>query len=343
MRARLALPLVVASMALSFATGAAGADVGTALGPAIARLSSVTDVKGKKLGVGDFPLPGGRTSELGAYLADQIDVALTARASASGFDVVTRSQLCQVIRENKLWVDDRFDPSLHKKLGRLGQADFMLTGQVTPLGNRASVSLRLLETETGRSAWADSISLPLDDGLKRLAERPLVAGGCNAPAGVVGAVVSGGTPPAAQRLEVKVWTDRSSYRIGESVRFGLRVNRDAYVTLVNIGTSGDVTILYPNRFHPTHFVRAGQDVTIPPAEAGFELKALGPVGFDQVRVIATSEPVTLHASDFGKEAPMFRSLDRGQTRNLAVTIKTERERVGAGGWAEDVIAIQIGR
>jgi hypothetical protein len=127
------------------------------------------------------------------------------------------------------------------------------------------------------------------------------------------------------------------------VRFGLRVSRDAYVTLVNIGTSGDVTIIYPNRFHPSHFVRGGQDVLVPPADASFTLTVHGPPGLEQIRAIATEEPVQLHAGDFGGQTAMFRSLDRVQTRNLVVGISKEREKVAPGKWAEDVVAVEVRR
>ena len=336
-----AMPPVVGALAavvLLWSAVASAQDLAATLTRTIATLADVSDVKGKKVGVGDFPLSGGRVSELGSYFADQLDVALTGRARASGFEVVTRRQLCQVIRENKLWIDDQFDPSLHKKLGRLGQADFMLTGQVTPLGNQASVSIRLLDTETGRVAWAESLNLPLDDGMKALLGRAIVTDGCGTTPAVVAA-----SAPAAERLQIKVSTDKASYRIGDTVQFRLRVNRDAYVTLVNIGTSGDVTILYPNRFHSSHLVRGGQDVTIPPPESGFVLTVQGPTGFDQVRAIATEEPVQLHPSDFGGQAPTFRSLDPVQTRSLAVAIKAERDRVAADKWAEHVVAVEVKR
>src|SRR5207245_7859032 len=107
-------------------------------------------------------------------------------------------------------------------------------------------------------------------------------------------------------------------------RFGLRVNRDAYVTLVNIGTSGDVTIIFPNRFHPTFFVRGGVDVIIPPADAGFTLTVKPPGGFDQVRAVAPSEPVQFQAGGFGSTS-VFLSLEQAQTRHLPVAINGERE------------------
>ena len=319
------------------------ADLSGAFAQLAVKIEQVPALKGRKIGVGDFPLAGGRVSELSAYVADQLDVALTGRAASAGFEVVTRGQLCQVIRENKLWVDDRFDPSLHKKLGRLGQADMMLVGQVTPLARDLSVSIRLLDTETGRALWADSTKVPLDDGLRALMARAVTGDGC----GAVVQAAAAPPPPAAdaraETLKVQVSTDKPSYRIGETVTFKLRVNRDAYVTLVDIGTSGEVTVIYPNRLHTSHFVRAGQDVLIPPADAGFTLAVQGPPGFDQVRAIATEEPVKIHASDFGGQKAIFRSLDKLQTRDLAVTINTEREKVAPGKWAEHTVAVEVRR
>ncbi len=339
--ARRGLAVLLAGVALASAPAGVGADpLATALGQMAARIERLSDLRGKKLGVGDFPMAGGRLSELGSYFADQLDVALTGRAAAAGFEVVTRSQLCQIIRENKLWVDDRFDPSLHKKLGRLGQADLMVTGQLTALSRQVSMSVRILDSETGRALWAETLQLPLDEALRGLVARPIVGDGCGQPASVAAPPPS---PADADRLQVKVWTDRPSYRIGETLNVGLRVNRDAYVTLVDIGTSGDVTVIFPNRFHPSHFVRGGQDVVVPPPGSGFSLVVQGPVGFDQIRAIATEEPVKLLASDFTGQTATFRSLDRVQTRNLSVVIGSERDKAVAGKWAEQVIAVEIGR
>ena len=318
----------------------AGADaLSTTLDGVAKRILDVKDLKGKKVGVESFAMGGGQFTELGGHLAGRLDVALTGFAAPSGVEMVTRQHLCDVIRENKLWVDDRFDPSLHKKLGRLGQADFMVAGRVVAAGGQASVSVRVLDTETGRQVWADAVTLPLDRMLGELAARAVVGDGCGTPTQTAAAAPEP-TEAQRERLDVKIWTDKPSYRIGDTIRFGLRVNRDAYVTLVNIGTSGDVTIIFPNRFHPTFFVRGGVDVIIPPADAGFTLTVKPPGGFDQVRAIATSEPVQFQAGDFGSTS-VFRSLDQTQTRNLAVEIKSERERMTPGKWAEATIAVEV--
>lgn len=334
--------------------GTAWAQDITAVSRAVAtKVGELGEVKDRTLAVVDFLTSGDRMTELGSFLADQFGVALTGRARAAGYKMVTRRELCQAIRENKFWVDDRFDPELHRKLGKWTQADFIVSGRLTALQRQLAVSVRLIDSATLAEVWADSLTLALDDGLRALLSQPVIGAGCSggaAPQPVFsvttppGAAASG--PPGAgggERLQVKIWADKTAYRIGETVRFGLRVNRDAYVTLVNIGTSGDVTIIYPNRFHPSHFVRAGQDVLIPPADASFTLTVHGPAGLEQIRAIATEEPIQLHAGDFGGQTAMFRSLDRVQTRNLVVGISKEREKVAPARWAEDALAVEVKR
>ncbi len=100
------------------------------LGQVAAKIEQVAVIKDKNVAVGEFPLTTGVMSEMGAFLADQLDAVLTGRASAGGFKIINRSQLCQVIRENKLWVDDKFDPKLHEKLGQWAGADFLIAGKV---------------------------------------------------------------------------------------------------------------------------------------------------------------------------------------------------------------------
>jgi len=304
------------------------------------KVGEIPDIRDKAIGVADFPLPSGLTSELAVFFADQLDVALIDRASAAGFKILARRDLCKVIGENMLWVNDRFDPALAAKLGNLRGVDFLVTGQLTPLGQRASMSVRLIETTSGRAVWAQSITLPLDEGLRGLANRTVTSNPCGGAAAATSSGNALSTAPVGERLHVKIGTDKPSYRIGDAVQFTLRANRDAYVTLINIGTSGDVTVLYPNSFSPNHFVRGGQDVTIPPPNSGFTLTAQAPIGFDQIRAIATEDNVKIHTKSLSGGST-FRSLDRVQTRDLAVTISDVREGIPPEKWAEAVIAVEV--
>ncbi|MBI3825978.1 MAG: DUF4384 domain-containing protein [Candidatus Rokubacteria bacterium] len=339
MRRRVA-PLALLLLAILTPAVAGAQTMSAALARVSSRLDGIAEVKGKKVGVTAFPMSAGHVSEFGAYLADQIDVLLAGKAPSGGFEVISRGALCQVIRENRLWVDDRFDPSLARKLGRLSPADLLVTGQVTPLARELSVSVRMLDTETARVLWAETLTIPLDDALRALVARRVGGDDCSS---VAAAPAREQAPSGPEPLKVRIWTDKPAYRIGDTITFGLRVNRDAYVTLVDIGTSGDVTVIYPNRFSPSHFVRGGEDVMIPGAAATFTLRVQAPPGFEQVKAIVTEDPIKLHSSDFGPGGPVFRSLDRVQTRDLSVGFDRERVRVDVGKLTQEVIVVPVGR
>jgi hypothetical protein len=300
-----------------------------------AKIGRLPQVKGKKIGVDEFRMADGKPTQITVFVGELLEVALTRQSSSeqTPFDVVTRNYLCRIMRENKLRTSDQVDPEATKKIGMLSDADFLIPGRVTELGNRLQVTLRLLETETGKQKWAEAFNMPLDDGLRKLVNAPAVGESC----GDEPATTSQAPAADPNKLQVKVWADKASYRIGEPLQIRVRANRDAYVTLVDIGTSGQVTVLYPNRFHQNNFVRGGQDVLIPPADASFALAVQGPRGMEQIKAIATEEPVSFAPSDFSNPNEAFRSLNRNQTRNISV----EKSRAIPTKWAEDVIALEI--
>src|SRR5262245_26841067 len=59
---------------------------------------------------------------------------------------------------------------------------------------------------------------------------------------------TGSTAASDEAVTIKLAANQSKYRVGDRISLSFTTNRDAYVTLVNVGTSGEVTILFPNRF-----------------------------------------------------------------------------------------------
>ncbi len=301
-----------------------------------ARVVQAGMVRGKRIAIANLSHPGWRPTQLEERLSGQLEMSLIDRAREGGFEILTRGETCRVIRENKLWHWDQFDPAIHKKLAGFGQVDLVAASRVMQDGARLSVTIR--ETETGKIVWEESSSLVLDEEMKILFSKPMAGDGCGE-RGHPG----GGVPSADAPLRVRVWTDKQSYRIGQPIRFGIRVNRDAYITLINIGTSGKVTVVYPNRLAPNHFVRAGQDIIVPPRDASVIPVVSGPEGFDQIRVIASEEPYDFHPADTPRRGSVFRSLDPMELRGLAVEIAKRRSTVTPGKWAEEVIAVRVVR
>lgn len=88
-------------------------------------------------------------------------------------------------------------------------------------------------------------------------------------------------------FNIKVWTDKDLFRIGEPVIFYLRADRDCYITLLDQGTSGALRVIFPNPYQRDNFIHAGKTYAVPDPAAGFEIRVDGPPGIERVKAIAS--------------------------------------------------------
>ena len=95
--------------------------------------------------------------------------------------------------------------------------------------------------------------------------------------------------PPQSDLRVEAWTDRTDYKPGEILNLFVKTNMDAHVWVVDVGTSGKVHILFPNKFQTSNKVLAHQVVQIPGADANWRIKVGGPPGQELIKVIATTK------------------------------------------------------
>jgi len=108
-------------------------------------------------------------------------------------------------------------------------------------------------------------------------------------------------------IAVKLWAEQTRYRVGQRLALSFETNRDAFLTIVNVGTSGEVTILFPNRFSGGHGVKAGRTYRIPEATDSYELELKGPPGVELVYALLTLKPVLFLATDFTSPGAVFPS------------------------------------
>ncbi|NLC55660.1 MAG: DUF4384 domain-containing protein [Armatimonadetes bacterium] len=163
-------------------------------------------------------------------------------------------------------------------------------------------------------------------------------------------------------FKVRLSFDRETnpvYYFGrDKVNFRVQADRDCYITVLDIGTSGKVTVLFPNRFHPDNRVRAGQTYVLPsPDRPTFQIAVSPPVGREMVKVIATEEPVNLTGLDFTTMRSTFASLpdSLGFVTGLASRVRDfvvrarpqppatapEAQATPTAGWATDFVTFQI--
>lgn len=118
-----------------------------------------------------------------------------------------------------------------------------------------------------------------------------------------------------KKIKVYAWIDKESltYRVGEAVTLSISPAEDAYITVLNVGSSGRVAVLYPNHFQKERKVRGRRTVRVPARRSKWEIKVGGPAGFDVIKVIASKKPLTLkefeQLADADAENPVV-TLDR---------------------------------
>ena len=132
----------------------------------------------------------------------------------------------------------------------------------------------------------------------------------------------------AGALNVVAWVDHAdnTYAMGEAVRLFVRSNKDAYVTVLNVGPSGNTTMLFPNAAQRDSRVGAHQVVEIPAAGSGASIRVGGPVGRELIKVIASTSPVPLFdAAKLTGAGPfaMVSGGGRSVARDLQVTMDAQ--------------------
>jgi hypothetical protein len=155
----------------------------------------------------------------------------------------------------------------------------------------------------------------------------------------VGPALTPSSPPMA----VKLWADRESnrYRVGETVVFFVETNRDCYLTLLNIGTSGQVRVLFPNSFQKANAVLGDIEQAVPGETATFEFTLAGPPGVEGVTAICALDNFLMAAGTSTRlgQVPYRSSGDHptATTKDIEVQLK----RIPKGRWAMATTSLEV--
>jgi hypothetical protein len=90
--------------------------------------------------------------------------------------------------------------------------------------------------------------------------------------------------------------NRDVFSQGENLNMEIEASLDCYLTIINIGSDGNVYLLLPNQYMKMPFVKTGETFRFPPERSGIALKPMLLPGHSQdselIKVIATLSPVT---------------------------------------------------
>lgn len=148
------------------------------------------------------------------------------------------------------------------------------------------------------------------------------------------------------RFDVAIRLDKPTprYRIGEHLTLRLQAEKSCYLTIFDVGTSGNVTLLLPNRYRSDTRIEAGKAIEFPGEGDGFEYEVTGPTGVDRIVVVATLEKVDLGADDLEKyhsTRSLFKTTPADKAGARMVRAAEDLRRLPDDQWATDQVAFTI--
>ena len=112
-------------------------------------------------------------------------------------------------------------------------------------------------------------------------------------------------------FNIKVWTDKQHVRAGELVTVHFQSSQNCYLTLVDKGTSGRETVIFPNSWSKSNHIKAGVPYSFPHRGADFKYKVSGPSGTETIMAYATIKP-----NNIGEALNLSRSIRQGKFKVL---------------------------
>ncbi len=134
----------------------------------------------------------------------------------------------------------------------------------------------------------------------------------------------------------------AAYHIGDKITLFFRSDIDCYLTLLNLGTSGSITVLFPNLLFQNNHIIGGKTYTIPGDGYPFEYILKGPGGIEKLRAIATANKVNLLDLDFSASNRMFNSARGSAAAKDIDMIEKGVDNLELGTWSVASCKFQAG-
>lgn len=100
-------------------------------------------------------------------------------------------------------------------------------------------------------------------------------------------------PAAPFELDFTFNHEDNSFGLGDLVEFHVTSERAGYLTIVDLGTDGSVTVLFPNSLDASNRIDAGQSFVLPTPTMNMVFRATPPAGRGIVRAFLTERPLDI--------------------------------------------------
>ncbi|MDB5046580.1 MAG: S-layer protein [Deinococcus sp.] len=156
--------------------------------------------------------------------------------------------------------------------------------------------------------------------------------------------------PTQPDLSVSVRVDKDqsgnaspNYRVNEPIKISTSVNRDAYVYLFNLDSSGEVTQILPNRISGNEaLVKANTTRVFPAAGDNFTFSVDGPIGLNKVLALASLTPLNLdQISSFKTQQDQFATVSAKGQDKLAQALSIVVNPLPQNSWVSDTAFFNV--
>ncbi len=122
---------------------------------------------------------------------------------------------------------------------------------------------------------------------------------------------------------LKLWADKTDYKIGDEIVIKFSVDRPMYVRIVRTDSAGKILSLYPNEFRPEHYCQPNVVYQIPEAGSERTLNIARPTGLDTIYGIGSEDPIPENKLFFNEQGDFDEEKMKGLRIRSTFTINVK--------------------
>lgn len=290
----------------------------------------------KSLIIIDFDQKSQVEQSEGKKLASLIPAEIQEKlVKASCITVVERNKLNEVLKEHALSQTGTIDENTAIQAGKLIGAEKILLGEIySNLKKRHSISARLVDIETGK---VEVQRLAADLKEKEITEFVDEVASC-----IIAHIKNQVALENIARLDnsrspfkLTLSAGKERFQLGEMITFTAEPDKDCYLYIFDIGTSGKIHLLFPNKMQPQNFVEAGDEIKIENIRVG------APTGTETVKALATLDSLSYGELLESSGSPAtFQSLG-GDIDKFSRDLEVLISPIANDKWTTDTIKLEI--
>jgi hypothetical protein len=127
--------------------------------------------------------------------------------------------------------------------------------------------------------------------------------------------------------------------VGETVSFVFAADRECYLYIIDIGTSGKAHVLFPNQWQQANKAEPNRVYMLPPQGSNVVFRVKGPEGVNYLKAIATLKPIeSVERAATKGEGPFAEILNPAEAfKDVAAELSQQTTK----NWAEAELAVKV--